>query len=245
MKKPLKILVLDNTREASSFGSKNIVEWALRESPEGSEIFVRRPPDQDLPSRALNFDAIILSGSITSCFEVTEIWVRPYDEFVTDHLKKGTPILGICYGHQSLARCLFQWHGQTPQFQKSRDAELGWATVRKIAETPLLEGLPASFVTSESHYEEITETPPGTIRFAESDRCVVQGFEVIGKPAFGVQFHPEHPVAEVEEALAKKLKKGERKDWILNAGKGPKLYNDQVGKTIFGNFFKIADAKRS
>ena len=57
---------------------------------------------------------------------------------------------------------------------------------------------------------------------------------------FGVQFHPEYSIEEAEASLAKKLKKGERRDWILNPGLGSKLYDKTVGTTLFGNFFKTA-----
>jgi GMP synthase (glutamine-hydrolysing) len=244
MKKPLKILVLDSTRLAESFGSKDLVQWALKEAPVGSEVMVRRAPDSDLPTRDLRFDAILLSGSITSCFEMKESWIRPFHDYVTFQLQKSTPILGVCYGFQALARCLAEIAGTEPKFSKSAQPELGWQTIHQVSSSPIFEGLPENFVSSESHYEEVAEVPPGTKLIAETNRCRIQGFEVIGKPVFAVQFHPEHTVEGVEESLAKKLKKGERKDWILNAGKGSKLYNDQVGKTIFGNFFRIADSKR-
>ena len=87
MSRPLKILVLDNTREAPSFGSRNIVSWVLKMAPQGSEVLVRRPPDQDLPPRDIKVDAIILSGSVTSCLEMDEKWIRPFDEFVTKHIE--------------------------------------------------------------------------------------------------------------------------------------------------------------
>ncbi len=239
----MKILVLDNTREEKSFGSRNLVQWALKTAPIGSEILVRRAPDQDLPAD-LEFDAMVLSGSITSCLESSEAWIKPYDEFVTQHIEKGTPMLGVCYGHQTIARCLFRLDGKEPQLGKAKDAELGWQQISKVADSKIFEGLPEKFLTYESHYEEVTELPPGAKRLAETDRCSIQAFEVNQKPIYGVQFHPEYSVEEAEFSLANKLKKGERKDWILNAGKGPKLYDENVGNTIFGNFFKIADEYR-
>ena len=244
MKTPLKILIIDNTRQTDSYGSSSLVFWALQEAPLGSEVIVRRAPDCDLPAREMKFDAILLSGSVTSCFEMKEPWIRPFHDYVTEQLQNGTPILGICYGFQALARCLAENVGQEPKFAKSAKPELGWQTLRQVSSSPLFEGLPASFVTSESHYEEVAEVPAGARLIAESDRCRIQAFEVVGKPVFALQFHPEHTVEQVEDTLAKKIKKGERRDWILNPGKGSKLYNDQVGKTIFGNFFRIANTKR-
>lgn len=243
MQKPLKILIVDSTREEKSRGSKNLVHWALKMSPEGSEIMVRRAPEQDIP-QGIKPDAIILSGSITSCMEFNEPWISPYDEFVTHHINAGTPMLGVCYGHQSIARCMMRMNGKEPVLRKAQDAELGWTEIRITDDSQLLEGLHGSFITYESHYEEVGELPPGAVKFAETDRCAIQGFEVAGKPIFGIQFHPEYSIEEAEESLSGHLKKGTRKDWILNPGKGPKLYDENVGKVIFGNFFRIASSRQ-
>jgi GMP synthase-like glutamine amidotransferase len=245
----LKVLVLDHTREPASFGSSNIVHWVLKTAPAGSEVVVRRPPDGDLPevSSALvqGCDAIILSGSITSCMEVKEPWIRPLDLFIQQQIAHSKPMLGICYGHQAIARSLFEMAGRTPMLGKSAHPELGWQKIETTQATPLLEGLQKSFYTYESHYEEVSELPPQALGFARSEYCETQGFQVQGKPIFGVQFHPEYSIEEAERSLANKIKKGERKDWILNPGQGVKLYNDAVGKTIFGNFFKIASQRKA
>jgi GMP synthase-like glutamine amidotransferase len=63
------------------------------------------------------------------------------------------------------------------------------------------------------------------------------------QPVFGIQFHPEYTVTEGEESLANKIKKGVASEWIFNPGKGEKLYNENVGKVIFGNFFGIAGSR--
>jgi GMP synthase (glutamine-hydrolysing) len=237
----LRILILDNTREERYFGSQSLLGWVLRMAPAGSQVMVRRPPGGDLPLECA-FDAICISGSVTSCMTEDEPWIREYDAFVSDHIRKKTPILGICFGHQTLARCLFRMAGQKPALGRSKDAELGWQTIQVLEQGGLFEGLGESFVTYQSHYEEVSETPPGTIRLAETDRCAVQAFQVKGAPIFGIQFHPEHSVEYAEESLANKLKKGERRDWILNPGLGTKLYDENVGIRIFGNFFRIAES---
>ncbi len=241
MSQALKILVLDNTREAAFFGSKSLLDWVIKMAPQGSEVMVRRSPDADIP-HDLNLDLLFISGSITSCLTRDESWIEPYDAFVTAHIQKRTPMLGICYGHQTIARCLFRMHDMEPQLGRAKDAELGWQTIQTLSTETLFEGLGESFVTYQSHYEEVSALPPGTVRIAETDRCAIQAFQLEGAPIFGIQFHPEHTIEYAEEALANKLKKGERRDWILNPGKGKQLYNENVGKKIFGNFFKIAQS---
>ena len=235
----MRILILDNHREAPSFGASNLVRWALRMAPEGSEVLVRRPPDLDLGTLP-RLDAVVISGSVTSCLPPHEGWVKAFDEWVIRGIERRIPILGICFGHQTLARCLFKMHAKEPLLGRSEKPEIGWQTQRILAPSRLFEGLPSAFVSYQSHYEEVTELPPGAKLLAESDRCRIQAIEVVGAPIFGVQFHPEHTIEGGEAAMKRKLEKGEPRDWILNPGKGPELYNDEVGKVIFGNFFRIA-----
>jgi GMP synthase-like glutamine amidotransferase len=241
--KPLKILIIDNNREEKSYGSKNLVDWSIKTAPPGSEVMVRRAPDQDLPPTSLNVDAIVISGSITSCLEKDESWIKPYDEFVTAHIQKGTPTLGVCYGHQTIARCLSRLNGKEPTLRVAPKGEFGWQTIRITGETPILKGLEGSFVTYESHFEEVVEVPPGAKKFAETDHCNLQGYEVLNKPIFGIQFHPEYSIEEAESSLQKKIENGVSSEWIFNPGKGDKLYNENVGKVIFGNFFRIASGQ--
>ena len=139
MERPLKILLLDNTREASSFGSPNLFQWALKMAPPGSELIVRRAPDLDFKTE-FKVDALLLSGSITSCLPPYEPWIQGYDEFVIHHLKRKTPTLGVCFGHQTLARCLSVIAGVPPKLGKSKDAELGWQTMKRIQASALFEG---------------------------------------------------------------------------------------------------------
>jgi GMP synthase-like glutamine amidotransferase len=240
----MKILIIDNNRMASSFGSLNLVGWCLKTAPLGSEILVRRAPDQDLPPVDEPFDALVISGSMTSCLEETEAWIKPYDSFVSKHIEVGTPILGICYGHQTLARCLFRMKGEVPKMRVSPQAEFGWQTIKITEKTAIFEGLKDQFNTYESHFEEVFGLPPGTKKFAESDHCEIQGFEVVGKPVFGIQFHPEYSIQQGEESIANKIKKGVPSEWILNPGKGSQLYDENVGKVIFGNFFRIANSRK-
>jgi GMP synthase (glutamine-hydrolysing) len=240
MSKPLKILLIDNSRDLDFHGNPNIVRWILKSVPEGSELMVRRSMNEDLPSIEKKFDAIVLSGSGTSCMETKEAWIAPYDQFVSTHMDRHTPILGICYGMQTLARCQFRKNGETPALRKADHAELGWVKIHTTDKNDLFEGIDPDYFTYQSHYEEVSGVPAGMRVFAESEHCKIQALELVGEPIYGVQFHPEYGVDQAEKSLAEKKKKGERAEWIFNAGKGTKLYNESVGKNIFGNFFKLA-----
>jgi GMP synthase (glutamine-hydrolysing) len=239
MNKRLRILILDNNRE-DGFGSGDLAHWVLATTPPGSEVMVRRAPEGDLTGN-LQFDALVISGSITSCLQEKEPWIKPYNAFVSEQIQKSKPILGVCYGHQTIARCLFRQNGLEPKLGLAKDAEFGWSTIKRTGESELFENLGNEFIAYQSHYEEVSELPPGAKLIGTNTACPVQAFQVIGKPIYGIQFHPEYSVADAEASMANKLKKGVRKEWVLNPGKGAKLYDPNVGKQIFGNFFRIAE----
>ena len=109
----------------------------------------------------------------------------------------GIPILGVCYGMQTLARQL----GGTTAASSQR--EYGSARVHVIAkDDPLLGGLSddaASAVLDVwmSHGDHVATVPPAFTISATTDRVPIAAISHQEKPWFGVQFHPEvtHTVA--------------------------------------------------
>lgn len=95
------------------------------------------------------------------------------------------PVLGICAGHQFMAKHLGGAAGP------SGVPEFGRMTVDVAAPGRLLAGVPARFTAWESHNDEVTLLPPDFQVLAKSDNCAVQAMEHRSRPLFGVQFHPE------------------------------------------------------
>lgn len=243
----MKFLIFDNTRDVEYFGSSNIARWVLKVAEPGTEAHVRRPPHQDLPNfeTALHqYAGLIISGSGTSCLNTDEPWVRPYIQWVGKWIEAKRPVLGICYGHQTIARYFFEKEKVEPKLRKTSTPECGWQEIQvlnpdKNLNTGIFSGLTERFYTYESHYEEVYELPPGAQHLAKSPRCMLQGFSMTHYPVYAVQFHPETGIEQVEKTLQIKLKRGDSPDWILNMGRGKQLYNENVGKVIFGNFTRI------
>ena len=103
-----------------------------------------------------------------------------------DYLSLQIPVLGICAGHQFMARHYGGDAGEAPK------PEFGAASITLVDDGgPLFIGTPRSQIVWESHNDEVTITPPGFRIVAFSDSCEVQGMENEALDRFGLQFHPE------------------------------------------------------
>ena len=103
------------------------------------------------------------------------------------------PILGICYGMQTLAK---QLGGRVENVGKS---EFGYAQVRARGHTELLRDI-QDHVTSEghgmldvwmSHGDRVSEMPPGFKLMCETDSAPIAGMADDERKIYGLQFHPE------------------------------------------------------
>lgn len=110
----------------------------------------------------------------------------------------GIPILGICAGHQFMAR---HFGGeaeaaQTPEFGKT---EL--VLEDGVEQTDILQGLPERSQVWESHNDEVTVLPDGFETLAGSADCEIQAMRHTDRPLYGLQFHPEVSHTEYGEEI--------------------------------------------
>lgn len=227
----MKVLVLDNNIDPESHGAKELVRFAGL-VPHATFV-VRRPPDEDLPRELQVFDKLIISGSKTSAVDEAP-WIDRYLDHVRRWVESGKPVLGVCYGHQSIARAM----GGLSHVGKAKTPEFGWTEITRVANSPIFEGLPDRFVSFSSHYDEVTRLPPGTEKLAHSEDCGIQGYHFTDRPVFAIQFHPEKNLDEGTRIFDYLKRTGEQK-LFRNLKEGKKLFNAAVGKTIFGNFLKL------
>jgi GMP synthase (glutamine-hydrolysing) len=146
---------------------------------------------------------VVVTGSSAFVSE-REPWSERTGEWLVRALEHGTPVLGICYGHQLLAHALGGVVGRNP-----RGREIGTVEVRRLAPAqrdPLLDSWGTAEPAHVTHVESVLALPEGAVRLAESDLDPVQAFRV-GERAWGVQFHPEFDADTVRAYLAARTEK--------------------------------------
>ena len=175
-----RIVILD-------FGSQytQLIARRVREANVYSEIHAFDINPERL--RALAPKGIILSGSPESVNEPAG-YRAPDAVF-----ELGVPVLGICYGMQSMAA---QLGGEV---ETSDHREFGYAQVRARGHSRLLAGI-EDHVNSEghglldvwmSHGDRVSALPPGFRRIASTDSAPISGIADEARDLYGVQFHPE------------------------------------------------------
>ena len=178
-----RILILD-------FGSQvtQLIARRVREAQVYCEIHPHDVSDDFIREElAKGLKGVILSGSHASAYEETSMRA-PQAVF-----ESGVPVLGICYGMQTMAVQL----GGKVSFSDHR--EFGYAEIRAHGHTPLLEGI-EDFKTPEghgmlkvwmSHGDSVTDLPPGFKLMASTPSCPIAGMADVDRGYYAVQFHPE------------------------------------------------------
>jgi GMP synthase (glutamine-hydrolysing) len=175
-----KILILDFGAQYSQLIARRVREakvYCELHPFDVSEGFVR-----DFAPRG-----VILSGGPASVYEDA---TPKAPEAV---FKLGVPVLGICYGMQTMAE---QLGGQV---ENSRVREFGYAEVRARGHSKLLEGI-QDRVNGEkhglldvwmSHGDKVTALPEGFKIIASNESTPIAGMADESRGFYGVQFHPE------------------------------------------------------
>jgi GMP synthase (glutamine-hydrolysing) len=173
-----KILILDFGAQYTQLIARRIREfgvyceiWAWDHDP--AEIAAFAPK------------GIILSGGpeSTTCTDSPRAPQAVFDS--------GVPILGICYGMQTMA---VQLGGAT---EAADQREFGHAEVNVVAADRLLDGLkdhagsPPKLDVWMSHGDHVSRAPVGFAITAATDRIPIAAFADDQRRWYGVQFHPE------------------------------------------------------
>ena len=206
-----KILILD-------FGSQvtQLIARRVREAHVYCEVHPCDVSDDWVRAYAADgsLKGVILSGSHASVYEDST------DSAPAAVFGLGVPVLGICYGMQTMAQ---QLGGKV---EGGHTREFGYAEVRAHGHTALLKDI-ADITTAEghgmlkvwmSHGDKVTELPPGCKLMASTPSCPIAGMADEARHFYGVQFHPEVTHTVQGQALLNRFVLdicAARPDWVM------------------------------
>ena len=137
-----------------------------------------------------NIDGLVLSGG------APRIGLEGDLGNCGEFLKKADfPILGICAGHQFMAR---YFGGEA---KPSKVPEFGKIELTVLKKDKIFEGVSEKSIVWLSHNDEVTQIPKDFEVLASSENCKVQAMRHKEKPLYGLQFHPEVEHTEYGEQI--------------------------------------------
>lgn len=180
--------------------------------------------DMDFPNAVTAADGWLITGSKHGAYE-DHPFIPPLEQFIQNAFMAKTPLVGICFGHQIIAKAM---GGVVEKSQK------GWGVGRQ------------SYAYGDSevamnawHQDHVIVKPPLATTIASNGFCEHAGF-VYGKGAFSVQAHPEFEAPIVQGLINVRgsgMVPDNRLAYAQSQLKEP-LDNQQVANDIAA-FFKI------
>ena len=175
-----KILILDFGSQVTQLIARRVREqqvYCELHPFDVSEDFIRK----------FNPQGIILSGGPNSVYEAEE-WRAPQLVF-----ELGVPVLGICYGMQTMAQ---QLGGLV---ESSGKREFGYAEIRARGHSELFRGVydrsndagHGLLDVWMSHGDKVTQLPAGFKVIASNEACPIAAMADESRKFYAVQFHPE------------------------------------------------------
>ncbi len=146
------------------------------------------------------FSGLVITGSELSASSGSEMDGKFFD-ILDRFVKRGLPVLGICWGHQMMAR----YFGGDECVVRAKTPEFGWRRVELLRRDELFEGI-ENPIFGQSHFDEVAVLRDGWLHLASTEECRLQAIRFGDKPFWGVQFHPEAFFALGTAMFAKNLR---------------------------------------
>lgn len=153
----------------------HLIARKIRELGVYSEI----RPSETPASELRGVRGIVISGGPASVYESGAPQVDPAI------FSLGCPVLGLCYGHQTIA-----WH-LGGEVHRGERGEYGLAWLDTLRPTPLFEGAGGRQQIWMSHRDAVTRVPPGFEVLGSTETCPVAAMGDPARRIYGLQFHPE------------------------------------------------------
>lgn len=158
-------------------------------SEAGCRLEVCRPyTGDDLPALTSYDAAVVLGGEMGAHDDDTVPWLAPLKAGIRDAVAAGTPMLGICLGHQVMAAALGGRVERNPRGQTVGLQPVGWTEA--AADDAWARGRSGTEIAIHWNNDVVVELPDDAVVLARSPGGEVQVAR-FGPRAWGIQAHPE------------------------------------------------------
>lgn len=163
-------------------------DWIAQGLGKSSDIqVVQAHHNQSLPD-VKNIKGAVIAGSHAMVTQNLD-WSLKIEAWIPGLIQAKIPLLGICYGHQLMARALGGGVGYHPD-----GIEIGTTQIScpdSQTNDPLFEDLPGQFKVHVCHSQTVKRLPESAEPIAHNRIEPHHAFRM-GERAWGVQFHPEY-----------------------------------------------------
>ena len=187
MAEPLHIGILETGRLPESLRPRHGTYPAMFESwlaPLGARFSSHAVLDGQLPDSPDEADLWLITGSRHAVYE-DHPWIAPLESFIRDCRRAGRKMLGICFGHQIIARAL---GGEVARSPKGWGVGIHDYSTRNWPES--LAPDPGVIRVQAFHQDQVLRAPEGAVCIASSPFCEIAA---LWYPGFALTFqgHPE------------------------------------------------------
>lgn len=150
--------------------------------------------DGEFPDSLDGIDGVIITGSPASCRDDRLPWMQPLMAAIRQLDQARVPTVGICFGHQAIARALGGDVGT------AADWGLGRGHCHWGEPMPWMQPWQADMTLMAAHQEQVLRPPPQAHILGGSAHCPI-GSMLIGQHLWTTQFHPEMSPAFMDQLL--------------------------------------------
>ncbi len=155
----------------------------------GCTLSVCRPYAGDALPALTSYDGVLVMGGDMGAYDDDRApWLAPLKASIRDAVAAGTPMLGICLGHQVIAVALGGKVAKNPRGQTVGLQPVGWS--EDAAADEWAGGRTGEEMVMHWNNDIVSELPEGGVVLARTPGGEVQVAR-FGERAWGIQAHPE------------------------------------------------------
>ncbi len=186
--KPILLIKAGTTFDALKKTAGDFDDWIIAASGKLRRDFIVTPVYDNILLPQPDFiSGVIISGSHANVTEKLH-WMERILYWFNSAAKRNVPMLGICFGHQLLARAFGGKVDYNPE-----GLEIGTSEIHLMASARndlLFKHLPSRFPAFTSHEQTVLKLPTEAENLAFSEKDKHHAF-CLNERIWGVQFHPE------------------------------------------------------